>query len=188
MFQKFTTLIFTTLFILILSISIFFSPIYIYSNTNSSNFSNFIWPAPGYYTITSKFGKRTAPTTGASTYHKGLDISAPTGTPLLAVTSGKITFTGFLGAGGCTITLTTENLKISYCHVSPDYIVQEGDIVLKGQIIGYVGPKYVYNIPENTYFDKYGNPTNGATTGPHLHIGFRLNNNYVNPLNYITPE
>lgn len=106
----------------------------------------------------------------------------------MAVTSGKITFTDFLGAGGYTITLTTDNLKISYCHVSPDYIVSEGEFVLKGQIIGQVGPKYVYGVSGNIYSDKYGNPTNGATTGPHLHIGFRLNNTYVNPLNYISPR
>lgn len=44
------------------------------------NFSNsdFLWPTPGYTTITSYFGYRTAPTTGASTYHSGIDIGAPT--------------------------------------------------------------------------------------------------------------
>ena len=117
----------------------------------------------------------------------GIDISVPEGTPLLAVTNGQITFTGFLGAGGYTITLTSGNYKITFCHVSPNYIVSEGDFVLQGQIIGYVGPKYVYNVPGNRYYDSSGRPTNGATTGPHLHLGFRLDNNYVNPLNYLIP-
>ncbi len=36
----------------------------------------------------------------------------------------------------------------------------------------------------NTYKDSDGNPTNGATTGCHLHLGFRLDNQYVNPLNF----
>lgn len=36
----------------------------------------------------------------------------------------------------------------------------------------------------NIYKDKDGNPTNGATTGPHLHLGIRINNNYQNPLNF----
>lgn len=148
--------------------------------------NNYAWPIPGYTKISSYFGKRNAPTTGASTYHKGIDIPAPEGTPLLASCDGKITFTGFLGGGGFTITLTTpEKLKISYCHVSPNYIVSVGDSVLQGQIIGTVGPKHVYGISGNTYKDSQGLPTNGATTGCHLHIGFRIDGNYVDPLNYL---
>ena len=60
-----------------------------------------------------------------------------------------------------------------------------GEKVKKGQIIGKVGPKNVYGVPGNKYFDSKGNPTNGATTGPHLHFGMRINNEYVNPLNYL---
>jgi len=148
--------------------------------------SNFAWPVPGYTRISSYFGKREAPTAGASTYHKGIDIPAPEGTALIASCDGEITFTGFLGGGGFTITLTTqENLKISYCHVSPNYIVSKGDKITQGQVIGTVGPKYVYGVAGNTYKDEYGRPTNGASTGCHLHIGFRLNGEYVNPLDYL---
>lgn len=108
---------------------------------------NYAWPIHGYTRISSYFGKRTAPTTGASTYHKGIDIPAPEGTSLIASCDGEITFTGFLGGGGYTITLTTSNnLKISYCHVSPNYIVSEGDEISQGQVIGTVGPKYVYGV------------------------------------------
>lgn len=148
--------------------------------------TNYAWPIPGYTAISSPFGKRTAPTSGASTYHKGVDIPAPEGTNLIATCDGQITFTGFLGGGGYTITLTnTEGIKISYCHVSPNYIVSEGDFIEQGQLIGQVGPKYVYGVPGNTYTDSSGKPTNGATTGCHLHIGFRINNDYVNPLDYL---
>lgn len=124
---------------------------------------------------------------GASIYHKGVDIPAPEGTSLIAVCDGKITFTGFLGGGGYTITLTTsDDLKISYCHVSPKYIVSVGDIISQGQIIGHVGPKYVYGVAGNNYKDEFGKPTNGATTGCHLHLGFRTaQNEYVNPLDYL---
>jgi len=48
---------------------------------------------------------------------------------------GKITYTGFLGGGGYTITLTNGNMKVTYCHVSPEYIVKEGDTVEKGEVI-----------------------------------------------------
>lgn len=147
---------------------------------------NFAWPIPGYTTISSYFGKREAPTSGTSTYHTGVDIPAPEGTNLIATCDGTITFTGFLGGGGYTITLSTDDgLKITYCHVSPNYIVTEGDIISQGQIIGYVGPKYVYGVSGNIYSDSNGKPTNGATTGCHLHIGFRSNNSYVNPLEYL---
>ena len=147
---------------------------------------NFAWPIPGYTTISSYFGKREAPTSGASTYHTGVDIPAPEGTNLIATCNGTITFTGFLGGGGYTITLSTDDgLKITYCHVSPNYIVSEGDLITQGQIIGYVGPKYVYGVSGNIYSDSNGKPTNGATTGCHLHIGFRLNDSYINPLEYL---
>lgn len=95
----------------------------------------YVWPTPGYTSISSYFGRRYSPTAGASSYHKGIDIAAPQGSNLIAVTSGKITFTGFLGGGGYTITLSSSNLKITYCHISPHFIVKTGDIVQKGQII-----------------------------------------------------
>lgn len=121
-------------------------------------------PLHGYNTINSYFGYRTSPTAGASSYHSGIDVGAPEGSKLIAVTSGKITFTGFLGGGGYTITLTSDNIKFTYCHVSPYYIVEEGDYVSQGQLIGYVGPKNVYGVKGNQYKDENGNPTNGATT------------------------
>ena len=182
-------------------ISIFFIPVV--SSTNSEMLksfkdfeesqiiflgnTNYAWPIPGYTRLSSPFGKRKAPTTGASTFHKGIDIPAPEGTKLIATCDGNITFTGFLGGGGYTITLTSlDGVKISYCHVSPNYIVNVGDTITQGQVIGHVGPKYVYNVSGNIYFDpSNGKPTNGATTGCHLHLGFRINNNYVNPLDYL---
>ena len=109
--------------------------------------SGFVWPAPGYTQINSYFGKRKAPTSGASTFHKGIDIGAPEGSKFIAVATGEITYTGFLGGGGYTITLTVDNLKISYCHCNPNFIVKTGDIVNQGEIIGQVGPKYVYGVP-----------------------------------------
>lgn len=175
-------------------ICIFFIPLfssYYIENSNSGNFifidtsnSQYIWPIPGYTKISSYFGKRTAPTEGAATYHTGIDIPAPEGTPFFAICSGEITFIGFLGGGGYTITLEPENtnIKFTYCHVSPNYIVSVGDKLEKGDLIGHVGPKYVYGVLGNQYSDENGIPTNGATTGCHLHLGYRINGKYYNPL------
>ena len=146
--------------------------------------SGFAWPIPGYTKITSPYGRRNSPTVGASSFHKGIDIGAPEGTTLIATIDGIISYVGFLGGGGYTITLSSGNLKITYCHVSPIFMVKEGDRVIRGQIIARVGPKYVYNVPGNTYTDSQGRPTNGATTGTHLHFGVRVDGEYVNPLSF----
>lgn len=147
--------------------------------------SGFAWPVPGFNRITSYFGYRTAPTAGATSYHSGLDIGAPTGSYLVAICDGTIVNAGWTGSGGYTITLVNNNLRISYCHVSPDFIVQTGQIVSRGQVIGQVGPKNVYGVPNNPYKDSSGNPTNGATTGAHLHLTIRKDGQAVDPLNYL---
>lgn len=134
---------FIVLIFLVFFITCFFSPV-ILGNYNTSyddtyySFdldSEYVWPTPGYTSINSYFGKRNSPTAGASSYHKGIDIGAPKGSKFIAICDGKITFTGFLGGGGYTITLSVNNMKITYCHVSPNYIVKVGDIVEKGQVI-----------------------------------------------------
>ena len=114
-------------------ISIFFIPIIQGQTSNYQDLQNkeiislnpdgFVWPIPGYMQISSPFGKRKAPTGGASSFHYGTDIPAPEGTKLIAIANGEITFRSFLGAGGYTITLSFDNYKVSYCHVSPNFIV-----------------------------------------------------------------
>lgn len=190
-FKTFYYLI-SLLIIMVILISCFFIPTFANSNFQLQinqgeiviSSSGFAWPIPGYTTITSYYGKRVSPTAGASSFHKGLDIGAPEGTVLIATVDGEITYTGFLGGGGYTITLSNENMKITYCHVSPNFLVKVGDIVTRGQIIGHVGPKYVYGVKGNNYTDEEGRPTNGATTGCHLHFGIRIDGEYVDPLNY----
>ena len=189
------------LIILIILISVFFIPTInsesIIINSNEigeieiNPTSGFAWPTPGYTRINSPYGKRNSPTAGASSFHKGIDIGAPEGSYFIAVTSGTITYEGFLGGGGYTITITADEdlipnstLKISYCHCNPNFLVKEGEHVSTGQVIGKVGPKNVYGVPGNQYTDSDGNPTNGATTGPHLHLGMRLNGEYINPMNF----
>ena len=152
-------------------------PYYQFSKTD------FFWPVPGFHTITSQFGRRRAPTSGASSFHSGIDIAATEGSNIYSITSGKIIFTGFKGAGGCTITMESNNITISYCHVSPNYIVDTNQIVNVGEQIGNVGPRFLYGIPNNPY-SYQGKPTNGATTGAHLHLTIKKDGQAVNPLDF----
>lgn len=159
------------------------------SISNLLVFSNngWVWPIPGYTKISSYFGKRESPTAGASSYHSGIDIPAPEGTPLFSIAKAKVIFASWGAGGGYTITLQLldyDNIKVSYCHVSPLMYVSYGEIIEQNKIIGCVGPKNVYGIINNPYKDSNGNPTNGATTGCHLHFSVKVNNKNVNPLNF----
>lgn len=152
---------------------------------------NFAWPIPGYTDISSPFGYRVSPTSGASTYHSGIDLPAPEGTNLYAIANGNVIFASWGAGGGYTITYElTEHpdIKVSYCHVSPIMYVSYGDKITKGQNIGTVGPTNVYGIVNNPYTDEDGNPTNGASTGCHLHFTIKVDNSAVNPLNYYSFE
>ena len=178
------TLLFCT-FIPVIYLDYNFDISSLHSYTQIISCSEFLWPTPGYTTITSPFGKRNAPTSGASTFHSGIDIGAQAGTNIIAACSGTVTFLGFNGAGGYTIIIENNSFTTSYSHVSPDFKVSIGQIIKKGQVIGNVGPKNVYGVKNNPYKDNSGNPTNGATTGPHLHFTLRKNGELVNPLDYL---
>lgn len=115
----------------------------------------------------------------------GIDIAAPTNAKIIASFSGKVTFTGFSGAGGFTVIVENNNFSALYCHVSPNFIVRSNQYISKGQVIATVGPKNVYGVPNNPYKDSNGNPTNGATTGPHLHFSIKKDSKAVNPLDYL---
>ena len=88
--------------------------------------------------------------------------------------------------GGYTIVIENEDLdlSVSYCHVSPVFIVERDEFVTSGQIISSVGPKNIYGIKNNPYKDSDGNPTNGATTGCHLHLTIKKAGKATNPLDY----
>lgn len=133
---------------------------YLYHLITIFQILNFFGLFLGFHTITSPFGKRISPTSGASSNHSGIDIAATEGSTIYSVITGTVTFIGFKGAGGCTITVQNDNLEISYCHVSPNYIVSLGDSINCSEKIGNVGPKYIYGIPNNPYHDSSGNPTN----------------------------
>ena len=192
-----STIVFSSISIISVIISCFFIPV-ISSNSitltqnNKPNLSltlspsSYVWPVPGYTRISSKFGPRNSPTAGASSYHKGIDVAAPTGANLVAIANGIVTFAGFSGSGGFTVTYKSDNLKISYCHVSPNLLVSAGNYIKSGQIIATVGPKNVYGVINNPYKDKNGNPTNGAITGPHLHLSIKKDDKHIDPLSLLS--
>lgn len=128
--------------------------------------SGFVWPCPASHRITSSFGPRSAPTAGASTYHKGIDIGAGSGSAILAAASGRVTTSAYSSSAGNYVVISHGNgVSTVYMHASARY-VSEGDMVSKGQTIAAVG-------------------STGYSTGPHLHFGVIVNGSYVNPLNYV---
>lgn len=88
--------------IFIITLISFFIITILYNTTDftfsDNSTSEFYWPLPGNHNITSQFGHRTSPTTGASSFHSGIDIAASENTPIYSCISGKVTFAGFQGA------------------------------------------------------------------------------------------
>ena len=125
-----------------------------------------IWPCPSSNKITSYFGKRKSPTKGASTDHKGIDISAVTGEKVIAAASGEVVASTYSYSAGNYIMISHgSGIYTIYMHLSKKSVA-EGDEVVKGQKIGEVG-------------------STGYATGSHLHFGIRKNGAYVNPLTYV---
>ena len=124
------------------------------------------WLRPCSYTsITSPFGPRVSPTTGASTYHQGVDLDTGTGWPVWATRAG-IAYTAYGSAAGNYVTIDHQDgFRSIYMHLS-GFAVSNGTIVSAGQTIGYTG-------------------STGVSTGDHLHFGISLNGVYVNPCNYV---
>lgn len=86
---------------------------------------------------------------------------------------------------GYTIIVENNNFQIIYAHVSPNFIVKKNQIIIKGEKIGQVGPLYIDSSAPSNYFDNNGYKTNGASTGPHLHITIKIDGIAVNPLDYL---
>ena len=114
----------------------------------------------GNFRISSGFGPRKAPTAGASTFHKGVDLAAPTGTPVRAVKPGKISISQHQTSGGRSTGYGNwvevkhdDGTSSRYGHLN-SRDVQVGQRVEAGQVIGTVG---------NT----------GTSTGAHLHFEVR---------------
>ena len=137
------------------------------SGNNSGSGASSGWLVPcSYVKLTSPFGNRTSPTAGASSYHQGVDLAAPQGTPVYASRAGRVTVAGYGSAAGYYVTINhLDGFSSIYMHLN-NYVVSSGQTVSAGQLIGYVG-------------------RSGVATGYHLHFGISYNGAYVNPASYV---
>ena len=124
-----------------------------------------IWPVVG--NLESGFGGRRNPFGGSSyEFHSGQDIDAKTGDPVVAGASGTVTFVGWQNGYGQLVVIDHGGgLTTRYGHLSHIDVAQ-AQTVARGQFIGRVG-------------------STGRSTGPHLHYEIRINDEPVNPLQYL---
>lgn len=136
------------------------------SNANASlaYTGSFIWPVDSTY-VTSRYGERSAPTAGASTNHKALDIGARSGDPIYAAADGQVAAADYNNGLGYYVSIEHgSDTATRYSHMT-NFIVQPGEYVKQGQIIGYVGES-------------------GIATGSHLDYAVIKNGEQVDPMQY----
>ncbi|PIC81723.1 peptidase M23 [Sporosarcina sp. P18a] len=150
------------------------------SSSSSSNaappVSSGSWTKPTTGSFSSGFGWRTHPISKVRKQHRGMDISAPTGTPVVAAGDGVVSYTGSMEGFGNVIMITHsvkgQIMTTVYAHLS-SIGTSSGQSVDKGQFIGAVG-------------------STGFSTGPHLHFEVHVGNfsatgpSAVNPLHYVS--
>jgi len=123
-----------------------------------------LWPV--YGEISSLYGNRIHPITGLKSFHAGLDIAAPEGTPIFASASGTVTMAGENGGYGIMIEIESATQKYRYGHLSA-LCVMVGQRVKRGDVIGRIG-------------------STGDSTGPHLHFEVRNQKNQtLDPLSQL---
>ena len=134
---------------------------------SATSLSNLQWPVPSCTLITSRFGYRVAPITGASTYHGGLDIGAGMGASIVAAGAGDVIYAGDNGGYGKCVMIDHGNGVVTvYAHMS-SIGVSYGQYVTAGQYVGAVG-------------------STGVSTGPHCHFEIRINGAQTDPAAYFS--
>ena len=117
--------------------------------------------------LTSGYGMRVHPVLRKRRAHKGVDLAAPTGTPIYATADGIVSKAQRFSSYGLYVSVEHGGqLQTRFAHMSK-IAVKSGDTVRKGDIIGYVG-------------------STGRSTGPHLHYEVRIAQKAVNPIPYMT--
>lgn len=135
-------------------------------NTTVNTGSGWIRPC-SYVMLTSPFGNRNTGIAGASTYHQGVDLAGPAGTPIYASRGGTVTRATYGSSSGYYVSINHhDGFSSIYMHLT-NYVVSAGQQVAQGQVIGYMG---------NT----------GISSGSHLHFGISYNGVYVNPCAYVS--
>ena len=116
--------------------------------------------------ITSNYGKRKNPRSGEEEFHSGVDIATSSGTPVSATADGIVSFSGWNGGSGNLVVLEHGfGFSTFYAHNKMN-IVQVGQKVRRGDIIGYIG-------------------STGNATGPHVHYEIWKDGSSVNPQKYL---
>ena len=134
-----------------------------YTVTNGTG--QFTWPVPASHTISSPFGYRVHPIFGTTKFHSGIDISASSGSTIVAADSGTVLTATYSSSYGNYVVISHGNgTSTLYAHMSK-LGCSAGQSVSKGSTIGYVG-------------------STGWSTGPHCHFEIRINGSLVNPASY----
>jgi len=116
--------------------------------------------------MSSRFGRRVDPITGAMAWHAGVDFAGKEGADVIAVASGVVVFAGVRSGYGKMIELNHGGgYKTRYGH-HQDLLVEAGDVVKRGQVIGSIG-------------------STGRSTGPHVHFEVLKNGKKVDPKRYV---
>ena len=126
-----------------------------------------VWPCPSYSRISSQYGYRTHPISGTRKLHKGLDIAASSGNPVIAAASGTVVKSYFSSSYGNYVVISHGGgLMTAYAHMTRR-LVSAGQTVAAGQQVGTVG-------------------STGNSTGPHLHFEVYVGGSTTNPMNYFS--
>lgn len=129
---------------------------------DSGQLSDQGWARPVGGRISDGFGPRVAPTAGASSYHRGVDLGAGCGTPVYAASAGTVNYAGWYGGLGNWVQISHgAGVQTSYAH-NNQLVVSPGETVAAGQLISLAG-------------------TTGVSTGCHLHFEITVDGTRIDP-------